>query len=80
MTAGLTGITLNTILQQPLPSRFLLTVLAVKDDTAVIVANGRALEVHSEIPLQPGQTLLVSQEPNWRWMTTGLCSPPASAA
>jgi len=62
VTAGLTGITLNTILQQPLPSRFLLTVLAVKDDTAVIVANGRALEVHSEIPLQPGQTLLVSQE------------------
>lgn len=62
VTAGLTGITLNTILQQPLPNRFLLTVLAVKDDTAVIAVNGRALEVHSEIPLQPGQTLLVSQE------------------
>jgi hypothetical protein len=62
VTAGLTGIALNTLLQQPLPSRFLLTVLAVKDDTAVIAVNGRALEVHSEIPLQPGQTLLVSQE------------------
>jgi hypothetical protein len=62
VTAGLTGITVNTILQQPLPSRFLLTVLEVEGDTAVILANGRALEVHSEIPLQPGQTLLVSQE------------------
>jgi hypothetical protein len=62
VTAGLTGITLNAILQQPLPGRFLLTVLAVKDNMAVIVVNGRALEVHSEIPLQPGQTLLVSQE------------------
>ena len=62
MTAGVTGITLSTILQQPLPSRFLLTVLAVEGDTAVIAANGRALEVHSEVPLQPGQTLLVSQE------------------
>ena len=62
MTAGLTGITVNTILQQPLPSRFLLTVLEVEGDTAVILTNGRALEVHSEIPLQPGQKLLVSQE------------------
>ncbi len=62
MTAGLTGITVNTILQQPLPSRFLLTVLEVEGDTAIILANGRALEVHSEIPLQPGQKLLVSQE------------------
>ena len=62
MTAGLAGISLNTILQQPLPGRFFLTVLAVEEDTAVISVNGKAMEVHSEIPLQPGQTLLVSQE------------------
>ena len=62
MTAGLTGITVNTILQQPLPNQFLLTVLETRGDTAVILANGKALEVQSEIPLQPGQTLFVSQE------------------
>ncbi len=62
MTAGLTGITVNTILQESLPGRFLLTVLEARGDTAVILANGKALEVQSEIPLQPGQTLFVSQE------------------
>ena len=62
MTAGLTGITVNTALQQSLPGRFLLTVLESRGDTAVILANGKTLEVQSEIPLQPGQTLFVSQE------------------
>jgi hypothetical protein len=62
VTEGLTGITVNTILQQALPSRFLLTVLEAEGDTAVILANGSALQVRSEIPLQPGQMLLVSQE------------------
>jgi hypothetical protein len=62
VTAGLDSITVNTILQQTLPSRFLLTVLKVEGDAAVIQVNGKALEVQSEIPLHPGQTLFVSQE------------------
>ena len=59
---GLSGITVNTTLQQPLPSRFLLTVLDARGDTAVILVNGKPLQVHSEIPLRAGQTLFVSQE------------------
>jgi hypothetical protein len=62
MTAGITGIALSTITQQPLPGRFTLTVLSAEGNTAVVLANGKALEVRSEIPLQPGQTLIVSQE------------------
>jgi hypothetical protein len=62
MASGIYGITVNTMLLQPLPGRFLLTVLEVRGDAAVVMANGRALEVQSEIPLQLGQTLLVRQE------------------
>ncbi len=65
--AGVPGITVpgianNAGLQLALPEQFLLSVLSVQGDTAIVSAKNMTFEVRSEVPLKPGQTLYVSQE------------------